>query len=608
MPDSSREFDVVIVGAGSGGNRGGMLCRRIGPSIDRGRRGLGARRTDLASQRARTARRRCGALDRPARGQSRGRATLDKRVRRSTQSAGGFLVSGEHEGRAFEVTGRAVILATGARERFLPFPGWTLPNVVGIGGAQALLKAGTSFAGKRVVIAGSGPLLLPVAASLSKSGAKVALVAEQAAANSVRRFALGLVATPGDTDASRVAPKRVLRLRGTRRARGSRRRAVTHRSVKSRSPMVQRNRVIACDYLCVAFGLVPNAELARLLGCEVEHGQVSVDATQATTVADVYCAGEPTGIGGVDLSIVEGQIAGLAAAEQTVAVGLVSRAAASPSRGVGQWTRRSRCVRNFERSPQPDTIVCRCEDVRLRELNPRWTVATGKALHARGNGSMSGSRLRRGVRVSHGLVGRLGSSARATRAAWLIHFRDRGVPIVDRKRSEVMARAAKAKSTTYERIYATVRKIPRGRVTTYGNVARLSGLAGQARLVGYALERAARRHSAAMASRHQRARPTQPRARRVERRADAARSSRARRCEGRRGRTRVARAIRLASPEDDAGTIARYLNTPKWPSSHHSRMKMRTVLKQPPPIFFAPYPAARPRSSLLIVCAEGVVA
>src|SRR4029079_18383246 len=107
--------------------------------------------------------------------------------------------------------------------------------------------------------------------------------------------------------------------------------------------------------------------------------------------------------------------------------------------------------------------------------------------------------------------------------------------------------------------------------------------------------------------RHQRSRSTEPGARRLELRSDPARPPPARGGEVRRGRTRIACAIRLASPENDADAIARYLNTPKWPSSHHSRMKMRTVLKQPPPIFFAPYPAARPRSSLLIVCAEGVV-
>ena len=58
---------------------------------------------------------------------------------------------------------RSLILATGARERFLPFPGWTLPNVMGAGGLQALAKSGLPMAGKRVVIAGSGPLLLAVA-------------------------------------------------------------------------------------------------------------------------------------------------------------------------------------------------------------------------------------------------------------------------------------------------------------------------------------------------------------------------------------------------------------------------------------------------------------
>ncbi len=76
--------------------------------------------------------------------------------------------------------GRTVVLATGARERYLPFPGWTLPGVVGIGGAQALLKNGADFSGQRVVIAGSGPLMLTVAAALAQAGARLVVVAEQA--------------------------------------------------------------------------------------------------------------------------------------------------------------------------------------------------------------------------------------------------------------------------------------------------------------------------------------------------------------------------------------------------------------------------------------------
>src|SRR6185503_4376776 len=223
------------------------------------------------------------------------------------EKSGEFLVSAEHDGRPLEVTGRTLVLTTGARERFLPFPGWTLPNVVGVGGAQALLKAGTSFAGKRVVIAGSGPLLLPVAASLSKAGAKLALVAEQAPAKKVRGFALSLWRKPATLMQAALLRGAFI---GTRyatdtwvaSARGD-------TSVREVTIGGDAGRTIACDFLCVAFGLVPNVELARLLGCEVEHGEVTVDATQATTVANVYCAGEPTGIGGVDLSIVEGQIA-----------------------------------------------------------------------------------------------------------------------------------------------------------------------------------------------------------------------------------------------------------------------------------------------------------
>src|SRR6188474_331013 len=56
-----------------------------------------------------------------------------------------------------DLTCRSLILATGARERFLPFPGWTLPHVTGAGGLQALVKTGLPIEGKCIVVAGSGP-------------------------------------------------------------------------------------------------------------------------------------------------------------------------------------------------------------------------------------------------------------------------------------------------------------------------------------------------------------------------------------------------------------------------------------------------------------------
>src|SRR5215469_16036055 len=90
-----------------------------------------------------------------------------------------------------------LILATGARERFLPFPGWTLPNVMGAGGLQAMVKSGLPVRGKRVVIAGTGPLLLAVASYLRKQGAGIPLICEQASGKKLARFVASLIRYPG---------------------------------------------------------------------------------------------------------------------------------------------------------------------------------------------------------------------------------------------------------------------------------------------------------------------------------------------------------------------------------------------------------------------------
>ena len=82
-------------------------------------------------------------------------------------------LAAESDDSAIQISYGKLILATGARELYLPFPGWTLPNVMGAGGLQALAKSGLGIAGKRIVVAGTGPLLLAVAAYARKCGAKV---------------------------------------------------------------------------------------------------------------------------------------------------------------------------------------------------------------------------------------------------------------------------------------------------------------------------------------------------------------------------------------------------------------------------------------------------
>src|ERR1700735_4485168 len=89
-----------------------------------------------------------------------------------------------------------LVLAPGARERFLPFPGWTLPNVMGAGGLQAMVKCGLPIRGKRVIIAGPGPLLLAGAAYLRKHGAEGPRICEQASWSSLAKFGLALPGWP----------------------------------------------------------------------------------------------------------------------------------------------------------------------------------------------------------------------------------------------------------------------------------------------------------------------------------------------------------------------------------------------------------------------------
>ena len=299
-----------------------------------------------------------------------------------------FVVRAESADDSLAIEARSIVLATGARERFLPFPGWTLPNVFGVGGAQALLKSGASFRGKRVVIAGTGALLLPVAASLAAAGANVRLVAEQARFGSVARFTSGLWRTPARL-AQAVAYRSTFWR--TRYATGvwvasaagdGALRAVTLTNGA-------RSWRVDCDVLCVAFGLVPNTELASLLGCDLRDGAVVVDADQATSVPGVYCAGEPTGVGGVDLALLEGEVAGLAAAGRPADDRLGNRRLRLEREA--QALDRAFALRpELETLATDETIVCRCEDVRAGDVDRRWTPRQAKLYTRVGMGPCQG--------------------------------------------------------------------------------------------------------------------------------------------------------------------------------------------------------------------------
>jgi D-hydroxyproline dehydrogenase subunit alpha len=301
--------------------------------------------------------------------------------------AGPTLVA-EREGRALRVRAQSLVLATGARELFLPFPGWTLPGVQGVGGAQALLKAGASFAGLRVVIAGSGPLLLPVAASLARAGARLQMVAEQAPAAAVMRFAAALWRRPRKLAEAALYRAAFL---GTRyrlgtwlcEARGDER---VREAVLTDG---RRRFSLACDALACAYGLVANLELPRLLGCAVANGSVLVDEVQRTTLPAVFCAGEATGVGGSELALREGAVAGLAAAGRTPPAALLARRDAE--RGFARALEEAFAPRaELRRVPDAGTTVCRCESVAFERFDPGWGARRAKLYTRAGMGPCQG--------------------------------------------------------------------------------------------------------------------------------------------------------------------------------------------------------------------------
>lgn len=275
-----------------------------------------------------------------------------------------------------ELRWRKLILATGARELFLPFPGWTLPGVIGPGGLQSLMKHGWPVRGERVVVAGSGPLLLAVAAGLRGQGARVGCIAEQAQFARVAAFGRTLLRHPAKLlQAARIKLQltRVPYRFGVWPARAEGGERVERVTLTDG----QRTWTEPCTILACAFGLVPNLELPHLLGCELADGFVRVDERQATSVPDVFCAGELTGIGGADAALVEGQIAGLIAAEQQPRASELFAVRA-------RWhhfraaLRTAFALRPEVKSLAEDaTLVCRCEDVsfgRLRQFRD-WTDA-----------------------------------------------------------------------------------------------------------------------------------------------------------------------------------------------------------------------------------------
>jgi len=299
------------------------------------------------------------------------------------------------DGQVRELRPRCTIIAAGATERPVPFPGWTLPGVMGAGGALNLIKGQRVLPGRRVLVSGNGPLGLLVAATLVRLGATVIELIEAAHGPRLPWSVPWLLVEPG-TLARGLGYRATLMRAGVPyrwghtviEARGDQRveEAVVAPIDAHGGVDHTRSRVIEVDTVVTGFGLVPSTEITRSLGCAHVHeaeagGWIPVrSADTETTQANVFSVGDCAGVGGANTALVEGRLAGLAAA---VRLGQVGETEAD--RLARHLCRRLRRLRRFRSAMAmlfsaphhflslltDDTIVCRCEDVTARQFHDR---------------------------------------------------------------------------------------------------------------------------------------------------------------------------------------------------------------------------------------------
>jgi thioredoxin reductase len=288
-----------------------------------------------------------------------------------------------------------LIVATGAYERGVPIPGWTLPGVMTTGAAQTLWRSYRRLPGKRVLVAGNGPLNLQVASELARGGAEIAAVVEIAEVPLLRSLAplarmLGTsprLVIDGLGYRGRLGMARVPVLYGSAIARIDKAAdgLTVHvaRIGRDAGPSAQ---VFSVDAVCLGYGFHPSNEMLRALGCEHQfnsaRGQfttrLSPDASGRTTVPNVFALGDCTGLGGARAALAEGTLVGIAAAADlghAIGGGLAAERDAA-RRALARHRRFQSALWQLYAAPAlglelaaPDTVLCRCEEVTVGQIH-----------------------------------------------------------------------------------------------------------------------------------------------------------------------------------------------------------------------------------------------
>ena len=281
-----------------------------------------------------------------------------------------------HEGAEKSITVEKLILTTGAYDRSIPFTGWELPGSMTPGAAQALLKGHGVVAGKKILVSGTGPFLLPVAVGLAEAGADILGIVEAHSPLRWLRSPLALFFNPQKVlellyylgkirkySLKVYFGKAVIGFNGS---------TATLSKVKSNLEVKGEISEIECDVVASGWGFNPDVTLGGILGCNQEvdrDGSVifTVDREQRSSVENIWIAGEATGIGGADLAIAEGEIAALSALNDSISFSLKFKRFRLQLFATA--LQRSYPVGNgWQGWIMPDTKICRCEEVSHGEI------------------------------------------------------------------------------------------------------------------------------------------------------------------------------------------------------------------------------------------------
>lgn len=337
---------------------------------------------------------------------------------RATEAAGVTVLSGaqiwgafppreicvlDAERRSRVLRPKQLILATGAYERGLPLPGWTLPGFMTTGAAQTLARAYRVAPGKRLLIAGNGPLNFQVAAELAAATVDVATLVEVAPAPGLglSRAILGGFRHSADLMMKGLTYRRTLKRRGIPilhghvlvevRGEGRVEEAVVAPLSAAGRPDRRRTRSFAVDAVCAGYGFMPANELARALGCrhryDADRGHlvVAADDDGLTSEPSIYVAGDAGGMVGARAAQEQGFLAGVAAAR---ALGHdpppdIGREASRRRRRLARHRRFQTALRTLFAAPRlhgelarDDTLLCRCEGVTRKRLQAAMDAGT----------------------------------------------------------------------------------------------------------------------------------------------------------------------------------------------------------------------------------------